>query len=135
MGIHKARLIQQYFKGLERQKLIHEILLFLKSGSFNKYIVQLLRHLDCVIIPDFGGFVAQYKTASLDGVTGYSPPSKQILFNINLKNNDGLLANKIARNKIFPSKELLKLLQILYIINIELKEKKHSSLSNLVPVF
>ncbi len=67
---------------------------------FNNYIVQLLHQHDCVIIPDFGGFVAQYKPASLDEVTGFfSPPSKQILFNINLKNNDGLLANQIAQDQ------------------------------------
>ena len=52
--------------------------------QLTKYIVQLLHQHDCVIIPDFGGFVAQYKPATLDSVTGfYSPPSKQILFNIN----------------------------------------------------
>ena len=49
--------------------------------QLTKYIVQLLHQHDCVIIPDFGGFVAQYKPATLDRVTGFSsPPSKQILF-------------------------------------------------------
>ncbi|MEC7128457.1 MAG: SPOR domain-containing protein, partial [Bacteroidota bacterium] len=34
--------------------------------QLTKYIVQLLHQHDCVIIPDFGGFVAQYKPATLD---------------------------------------------------------------------
>ena len=77
----------------------------------DKYIVQLLHHHDCVIIPEFGGFVAQYKPASLDRVTGfYSPPSKQILFNINLKNNDGLLANKIAQEQDISSEGLAQII-------------------------
>ena len=92
----------------------------------DKYIVQLLHHHDCVIIPDFGGFVAQYKTASLDGVTGfYSPPSKQILFNINLKNNDGLLANKIAQEQNISFQRATQIIaDFVRIINIELKENK-----------
>jgi cell division septation protein DedD len=68
--------------------------------DIQKYVVELLFKHDCVIIPNLGGFVAQYKSAALDEVTGFfSPPSKQILFNINLKNNDGLLANEIAQRK------------------------------------
>ena len=52
---------------------------------------------DCVIVPDFGGFVALYKSAEFgkNGDVMY-PPSKGVSFNINLKNNDGLLANALA---------------------------------------
>ena len=45
-------------------------------------------------------FVAQYKSAELDEATGsFTPPSKHILFNVNLKNNDGLLANELAQQE------------------------------------
>ena len=43
--------------------------------QLTKYIVQLLHQHDCVIIPDFGGFVAQYKPATLDnGLNIQVPP-------------------------------------------------------------
>ena len=91
-----------------------------------KYIVQLLHDHDCVIIPEFGGFVAQYKPASLDRVTGfYSPPSKQILFNINLKNNDGLLANIVAQEQDISFQRATQVIaDFVTTINKELKEKK-----------
>lgn len=66
----------------------------------NALISKLLVKHDCVIIPNFGGFVAQYKSAELDEATGsFTPPSKHILFNVNLKNNDGLLANELAQQE------------------------------------
>ena len=102
-----------------------------------KYIVQLLHDHDCVIVPEFGGFVAQYKPASLDRVTGfYSPPSKQILFNINLKNNDGLLANMVAQEQDISFQRATQVIaDFVTTINKELKEKKHFSLSTLAPYF
>ena len=57
----------------------------------------LYRH-DCVIIPDFGGIIASYKPASISpGNDQILPPSKSIAFNIQLKADDGLLTNNIAR--------------------------------------
>ncbi len=61
------------------------------------YICDLLYRYECVIVPQFGGFVTNEKSARLDKKreTLY-PPYKQITFNGHLKNNDGLLANYIA---------------------------------------
>ena len=57
----------------------------------------LLRH-NCVIIPSFGGFVAQRISARIDYKSGTMlPPGKSILFNRQLLNNDGLLVNEFAR--------------------------------------
>lgn len=56
----------------------------------------LLRH-SCVIIPNFGGFVAKTISAKLDLDRGlFIAPSKQLLFNKNLLNNDGLLISEYA---------------------------------------
>ena len=56
-----------------------------------------LQKKDCVIIPDFGGFVANYLPARLDETSNrIFPPSKHLLFNKNLINNDGLLAHRIS---------------------------------------
>lgn len=65
--------------------------------SVEYYISELLFLHDCIIIPEFGGFVCNKKSALLNKKTGVlNPPSKQILFNPNLKTNDGLLITHIA---------------------------------------
>lgn len=65
--------------------------------KFIEYISDLLFLHDCVIIPDFGGFICNYKSAYIDEESGLiCPPSKDILFNRNLTHNDGLLVNWIA---------------------------------------
>ncbi len=64
------------------------------------YISELLFDHDCVIIPDFGGFVCNYKPAEIHPVlNSISPPSKAIAFNKNLQSSDGLLVNYIAQRK------------------------------------
>jgi len=62
------------------------------------YIAELLSEHDCVIIPGLGGFVGSYLPAQIHPVYHtFQPPSKKILFNINLRQNDGLLANHIVQ--------------------------------------
>ena len=75
------------------------------NKSIPHYISELLFLHDCVIIPGFGGFVGNKKSAQLNRITGtLSPPSKQILFNKNLKTNDGLLTSYIASQEGFNQK-------------------------------
>ncbi len=66
----------------------------------NKYISGLLFIHDCVILPGFGGFVCNYKSAqhNTDNHT-FDPPSKDVLFNRHLTYNDGLLINYLAKNQ------------------------------------
>lgn len=60
-------------------------------------IAELLSEHDCVIIPGFGGFIGNYSPAHIDPVHhSFQPPYKKLLFNINLKQNDGLLANAVS---------------------------------------
>ncbi len=71
--------------------------------KLGQYIGELLYDHDCVIITDFGGFVANYRSATIHPVQHtFSPPAKSIAFNQNLVNNDGLLANFIS-NKLLLS--------------------------------
>jgi nucleoid DNA-binding protein len=63
--------------------------------EINQYIKELLLLNDCVIIPEFGGFVANYEPASIEN-NKFSPPSKEIAFNNKLTSNDGLLVNYIS---------------------------------------
>jgi hypothetical protein len=67
------------------------------NKTVEHYISELLFLHDCVILPNFGGFVGNPQSAKLNKTTEMlSPPSKQILFNSNLKTNDGLLITHIS---------------------------------------
>jgi len=59
------------------------------------YIKELLLLNDCVIIPEFGGFVANYKPATIRS-SQFTPPVKSISFNKKLNFNDGLFINHVA---------------------------------------
>lgn len=64
------------------------------------YIKELLFQHDCVIIPDFGGFVANIQSAKINQAqNSFSPPYKEISFNRDLKHNDGLLIGYVSRAK------------------------------------
>jgi len=65
------------------------------------YIKELLYRYDCVIVPNFGGFIANRKSATINE-SSFEPPFKQITFNALLQNNDGLLANHIASTDKMP---------------------------------
>jgi cell division septation protein DedD len=60
------------------------------------HISKLLYQHDCVIVPDLGGFIANYYPARIHPVLHtFSPPSRNLVFNASLRNNDGLLADSI----------------------------------------
>ena len=61
------------------------------------HIRPLLRDHDCVIIPEFGGLVAEFAPARLEaGRQGIRPPAKWVAFNQALTRNDGLLVDAVA---------------------------------------
>jgi hypothetical protein len=61
------------------------------------YITDLLYRYECVIVPDFGGFITNKVSAKIDSQSNtFYPPSKQLGFNHHLTHNDGLLANYVA---------------------------------------
>jgi len=64
------------------------------------YIADLLYRYECVVIPGFGAFLTQRQPAQIDEKTNaFYPPKKTISFNRQLKENDGLLANYIAKTE------------------------------------
>jgi hypothetical protein len=68
-----------------------------KYNQITQLISELLYKHDCVIVPNLGGFVAQhYASHFSSGSSLLLPPTKQILFNKNLKHNDGLLVSAYA---------------------------------------
>lgn len=65
--------------------------------EIEKYIRELLYDYDCVIVPQLGGFVTNYRPATIVRESGIgNPPGKDILFNKNLTQSDGLLERAIA---------------------------------------
>ena len=76
------------------------------------YLSELLYLHDCVIIPGFGGFVGNKKSAYIHPVSGIIyPPSKTLLFNKNLTQNDGLLATHIAKEEELDLLEMTNLIE------------------------
>ncbi len=93
---------------------------------FIEYISDLLFLHDCVIIPDFGGFICNYKSAYIDENSRMiCPPAKDILFNRNLTHNDGLLVNWIAsKEKISYEKALVQVALFCEDLKIRLNQKQ-----------
>lgn len=59
-------------------------------------ISELIYHAECVIVPGFGGFVANERPAKLNKNTHQIlPPSREVSFNQRLIHNDGLLAQQV----------------------------------------
>mgnify|MGYP001158519623 CR=1 FL=1 len=95
-----------------------------KSVSY--YISELLFLHDCVIIPDFGGFIGNKRSAILNTTTGtLNPPSKQVVFNKNLIANDGLLISYVSHQEgITNAKSQETVLNFSNMLNSKLKESK-----------
>lgn len=61
--------------------------------EIDQHIKLLLASHDCVIIPNLGAFIADYKPARVEN---QEKPKKALLFNTHLKRNDGLLINTLV---------------------------------------
>jgi len=87
------------FNFVSHKKAVYLQNKILKGMNLYNDVYQLLSDNDCVIIPDFGGFVANYYEARVDlRNQEFCPPARKIAFNESLKNNDGLLVNHICQN-------------------------------------
>lgn len=68
----------------------------LRKALISKAVSELLLEHDCVILSGFGGFVASYAPVQRHPVTHvFQPPSKHLLFNSQLKTDDGLLVQRL----------------------------------------
>lgn len=79
--------------------------------ALEHYIAELLYRYSCVVVPGFGAFLTQRKSAVVDSVTNtFYPPTKVLSFNSQLTSNDGLLVSYMAGvEKISYDEMLLKL--------------------------
>lgn len=105
--------------------------------KLDHYISQLLFQYDCVIVPNLGGFVANYKPAYVQPIKNtLHPPSKGISFNKNLKNNDGLLINAISRDLNVSFEEATKRVEEAVLnMNKELKNTHKLEIENIGLLF
>ncbi len=97
-----------------------------------KYISELLCEHDCVIIPNFGGFVARPVSAQFSKTGNMLlPPGKSLVFNKNLSNNDGLLAGYVMQKHELQFKEAVaKIDQWVFDFRRQLETTKRLELEN-----
>ena len=100
------------------------------ATSVASYVRELLYEQDCVVIPDFGGFIAHFLSAGFQTANGgFQPPKKRIAFNEVLKFDDGLLSNYIAYRQQLTRGQSLEL------IGVFVREIKDTLASNSVYYF
>jgi cell division septation protein DedD len=101
--------------------------------NIEHYLSDLLYEYDCVIIPGLGGFIGNNSPSRVNSIHHtFFPPCKSLLFNINLKQNDGLLANRIVQDKKISYEEAME--SIRSFVNqckASLKEGKRIRLMNI----
>ncbi len=77
-------------------------------ASIPEHIKNLLFEQDCVVVPDFGGFITNFHGAIIHERNGiFLPPRKRIAFNEILQFDDGLLTSYIARKETHSREEAL----------------------------
>ncbi|MCL6293378.1 SPOR domain-containing protein [Jejuia spongiicola] len=73
------------------------------------YISDLLYRYECVTIPEFGSFLTQRVSATInDSTNAFYPPKKAVSFNEQIQQNDGLLAHYIADVEKIPFEVAIK---------------------------
>lgn len=74
-----------------------------------EHIEYLMLSNDCVVVPGFGAFIAQYTSSNNCAQNStFTSPKRSISFNASINHNDGLLANSIAKKASIPYAEALK---------------------------
>lgn len=105
----------------------------LHYNQITHLIAELLFKHDCVIVPNFGGFVARnYSSSFSKGSNVLYPQSKHLLFNKNLIHNDGLLISALMQKNNISIQESTKLIEdyTAYIQSL-LSAKKRFELNNI----
>jgi cell division septation protein DedD len=99
----------------------------------NQYISELLYDHNCVIIPGFGGFVANRLPSKVNDLQQRVEPARKVVaYNINLTQNDGLLASHISNGQNISfdaANELVR--EYVTQLKSEIELKRHSSLKGI----
>ncbi len=99
----------------------------------SSYIFELLLSQDCVIVPNFGAFVARNISATISSDRSkIFPPNKELSFNKNLVKNDGLLINAISSNEnISYDRAEQKIINWVKRINKKLEKQRYIEIKNI----
>lgn len=85
-----------------------------------RHIEYLVHRHDCVVLPKWGAFIADYQPACYDEQLGLMyPPVRELSFSASVDYNDGLLASSIARKEAVP------FVQASRIVEEEVNSMKH----------
>lgn len=64
------------------------------------HIEYLLRHHQCVVVPGVGAFMADWRSARYDEVSGrFMPPQRVVTFNAAIRHDDGVLVSSVGRRR------------------------------------
>ncbi len=78
--------------------------------KLEKYLLKLLAENETVIIPGFGAFVARYQHAEISE-SEIKPPSREITFTTQIRNNDGLMVDYVAKTENVSHFDALKIIE------------------------
>ncbi len=68
--------------------------------QISQHIEYLLSRHDCVVVPGWGAFIAQYEPAQINSDKGIiTPPARFLSFNQSVNHNDGLLISSVMRRE------------------------------------
>ncbi|MEI8117082.1 MAG: SPOR domain-containing protein [Flavobacteriia bacterium] len=100
---------------------------------FEEVLCQLILRHNCVVLPNFGGFVSKTIPAQIDFEKGIlQAPYKQLLFNRNLINDDGLVVAEYARlNGLYYQEGVAQLTDFTGKLNADLALGKQVSIPKL----
>ena len=80
--------------------------------KLSEHIEKLLLKHDCVIIPEFGGFIVNYESARfVPAKNMFVPAGRKIGFNVHLSYNDGLLAQSFMQQEKCSYEAAIKLIR------------------------
>jgi nucleoid DNA-binding protein len=102
-----------------------------------KYILELLKKHECVVIPNFGAFIAQRVAATHIPIEHkFFPPTKQVSFNRLLQTNDGMLIQYIAtQNKSTYNEIQLQLNKLIHEWNENLENNQTIILKSIGKIY
>lgn len=96
------------------------------------HIEFLLHEHNCVIIPNFGGFVVNSIASRRDGLATFHAPVSELVFNRDLTHNDGLLAQSYMKSyRLTFEAAMLKIEQSVQELKQQLREQNHVELGKL----
>jgi hypothetical protein len=82
--------------------------------ALEHYIAQLLFRYNCVVVPGFGAFLTQMRSAVIDEASNsFYPPTKILSFNGLLTSNDGLLVSYMAEAEGISYDKMLQKLEVI----------------------